>query len=89
MVPALSFRPREKVCKLTIASVAPRFRYDVALLYLKQVDYDLDLAIEAFKEDERWEKEHPLEATKGKGKANQVSYRKRRGMGLSMTGQIT
>jgi hypothetical protein len=33
------------------------------------VDYDLEAAIEAYKDDERWEKEHPLEASvKGKGK---------------------
>ncbi len=70
-----------------MVSVAPPFRYDVALLYLKQADYDLDVAIEAYKEDERWEKEHPLEAAKGKRKQN--SRPKRRGMGLSMTGQIT
>jgi len=42
--------------------------YDVALLYLQQVDYDLEAAIEAYKDDERWEKEHPMEASKGKGK---------------------
>jgi hypothetical protein len=41
----------------------------VALLYLKEVDYDLEAAIEAFKDDERWEKEHPIESdVKGKGK---------------------
>ena len=41
----------------------------MALLYLKQVDYDLDAAIDAYKDDERWEKEHPLEASvTGKGK---------------------
>jgi len=44
-------------------------RYDVALLYLKQSDYDLEVAIEAYKDDEKWEKEHPLEGSvKGKGK---------------------
>ncbi|KAK5122623.1 hypothetical protein LTR85_003886 [Meristemomyces frigidus] len=36
--------------------------YDVALLYLQQADWDLDLAVGAFQEDERWEKEHPMEA---------------------------
>jgi hypothetical protein len=74
--------------RLTMASVAPQLRYDVALVYLKQADYDLDLAIEAYKEDEKWEKEHPLEAAKRKGKATQAP-RRRHGMGLSMTGQIT
>jgi hypothetical protein len=39
-----------------------RLRYDVALLYLQQADWDLDVAIQAYKDDERWEKEHPLEA---------------------------
>ena len=34
----------------------------MALLYLKQADWNLEAAIEAFQDDERWEKEHPLEA---------------------------
>jgi phage major head subunit gpT-like protein len=59
-------------------------RYDVALLYLKQVDYDLEAAIQAYKDDERWEKEHPIEANvKGKGKKQDVSsIGKRRFLGL-------
>ncbi|KAK1058837.1 hypothetical protein LTR74_013064 [Friedmanniomyces endolithicus] len=36
--------------------------YDVALLYLQQAEWELETAIEAYREDERWEKEHPLEA---------------------------
>lgn len=43
-------------------------RYDVALLYLEQANYDLELAIDVYKDDERWEKENPLQG-KGKGKA--------------------
>jgi hypothetical protein len=39
--------------------------YDVATLYLKGSDYNLGISIEAFKADERWEKDHPM---KGKGK---------------------
>lgn len=51
--------------------------YDVALLYLKQVDYDLEAAIEAYKEDERWEKEHPIQASaKGKGKGHDIGKRR-------------
>jgi len=54
-----------------LTSIPPRLRYDVALLYLQQADWDLDLAVGAYQEDERWEKEHPLEAKekakKGKG----------------------
>ncbi|KAE9379044.1 hypothetical protein N431DRAFT_434047 [Stipitochalara longipes BDJ] len=42
--------------------------YDVALLYLKEVDYDLEAAVEAYKDDERWEKEHPLIEANAKGK---------------------
>jgi hypothetical protein len=34
---------------------------------LKQADYDLEAAIGAYKDDEQWEKEHPIEgAAKGK-----------------------
>ncbi|KAL1302707.1 hypothetical protein AAFC00_003067 [Neodothiora populina] len=44
--------------------------YDVALLYLEQADYDLEAAVEAYKEDERWEKEHPLDHVGGSGKKN-------------------
>jgi len=55
-------------CK--VSDLAPKYRYDVALLYLQQVDYDLKAAIETYKDDERWEREHPIEANvKGKGKA--------------------
>ncbi|CZR66125.1 uncharacterized protein PAC_16026 [Phialocephala subalpina] len=52
--------------------------YDVALLYLQQVDYDLEAAVEAYKDDERWEKEHPMEANvKGKGKTRHGVGRRR------------
>lgn len=54
---------------LTI-SVPISFRYDVALLYLKNADWNLEAAIEAYKEDEQWEKAHPIEAhSKKKGKS--------------------
>jgi hypothetical protein len=50
--------------------------YDVALFYLQQADYDLDGAVQKYLDDERWEREHPLEPIsqtrgmgKGKGKA--------------------
>jgi hypothetical protein len=71
-------------------SVAPSYRYDVALLYLKQFDYDLDTAIEAFKADERWEKEHPLDASsgKGKGKGKDRNGRFRSNGGGGLTGQL-
>lgn len=72
-------------------SVAPRYRYDVALLYLQQADYDLEKAIEAYKADEQWEKDHPMQAIKkGKSKATQ-NIGKRRWFGGSaggLAGQI-
>ena len=54
-----------------LTSVPLALRYDVALLYLRQAEWDLEAAMEAYREDERWEREHPLEAQarakKGKG----------------------
>ncbi|KAI2630957.1 hypothetical protein GGR54DRAFT_178303 [Hypoxylon sp. NC1633] len=42
--------------------------YDVAVLYLEQADYDLEMATEAFFADEEWERTHPVEeAGRGKG----------------------
>ncbi|KAH8815834.1 hypothetical protein F5884DRAFT_195732 [Xylogone sp. PMI_703] len=42
--------------------------YDIALLYLEQFDYSLESAIQAYRDDERWEIEHPLVGSiKGKG----------------------
>lgn len=43
--------------------------YELALIYLKQSHYDLEKAIAAYMEDERWESEHPLKSSGGnKGK---------------------
>lgn len=54
--------------------MAPALRYDVATLYMEQAEWDLDAAIAAYREDEQWEKEHPLEAQqkakKGKSAKN-------------------
>ncbi|KAK8211016.1 hypothetical protein HDK77DRAFT_249901 [Phyllosticta capitalensis] len=58
--------------------------YDIAVLYLKQNDYNLDAAIEAFKEDERWEKEHPLH----KGKNQAAPGRSKWAFGGSLAGQL-
>jgi hypothetical protein len=33
----------------------------LALLYLKQCNYDLEGAIDVYKEEEKWEKENPLD----------------------------
>lgn len=65
---------------ITANSVPPNLRYDVALLYLQQSEWNLEAAIEAYKDDERWELEHPLEAKKkvknGKVKAKDVGMRR-------------
>lgn len=52
--------------------------YDVAELYLKQADHDLERALESFRADERWEKENPFEKN-GKTKANPQTSRRRTG----------
>ena len=61
--------------------------YDVAVLYLEQADYDLAAAMEAYFEDEAWEKDHPLEAGRRRGNgvgtggtwAAQAAFLKRQG----------
>jgi len=64
--------------------------YDIALLYLKQANYDLDAAIEAYKADERWEREHPMEgsSSKGKGKNRQSNGKRRFGASSGLTDQL-
>ena len=52
-------------------SVAPSLRYDVALLYLEQADYSLEAAVQAYQDDERWEREHPMD-DKGKSKSKKA-----------------
>ncbi|KAI9705650.1 MAG: hypothetical protein M1820_005060 [Bogoriella megaspora] len=66
--PSLSSRPVEGEEEEARKGKIRRFmvtckvaEYDVALLYLKQSDYDLDEAVTRFQEDEQWEKEHPME----------------------------
>jgi len=47
-------------------------------LYLQQAEWDLELAMEVYKDDERWEKEHPLEAKQKikNGKAKDAGMRR-------------
>ncbi|OWP03363.1 hypothetical protein B2J93_7381 [Marssonina coronariae] len=62
-------------CK--VPDVTLNCRYDIAILYLNQADYDLNVAIEAYKKDERWGKEHPIEASvKGKGRRPDIGRRR-------------
>jgi len=58
--------------------------YSMALLYLKGSQYDLDIAVESFKADEQWEKEHPMDNSKGKHKD-----RPHRRFGSSLVGQLS
>ncbi|MCJ1413173.1 hypothetical protein MMC19_007277 [Ptychographa xylographoides] len=71
-------------CK--VADFSVKSRYDIALLYLRQSEYDLDAAVTAYKEDEKWEREHPMNDNV-KGKAPQ-GPRKRRIGGIGATGQL-
>lgn len=65
-----------------------RYRYDVALLYLKQSSYNLDAAVDAFKADEKWERENPM-STSSKGKSRQSTGRRKYGVGGGITGQLS
>ena len=61
-----------------MSSVPVWLRYDVALLYLQQANYDLDLAVETYLADEKWEHEHPMEGS-SKVSMNQKVGRRRTG----------
>jgi hypothetical protein len=58
-------------------------------LYLKQTDYNLEAAIEVYKEDERWEKEHPLGAAKATNSNKNLLGKRKQGVSLGFTSQLT
>ena len=66
-----------------LTSIPPTSRYDVATLYMQQADWSLDAAIEAYREDERWEKEHPMQAHEKGKKAKSVGMRRFVGSGAN------
>ena len=68
-----------------LLSFPVRLRYEIALLYLQQSDYNLGLAIEAYLADEKWEKENPMEKGKTKG---QKPGKRRRGTETGLVGQL-
>ncbi len=70
-----------------MASVAMHLRYDIAILYLQQTNYDLDGAVEAYLADEKWEKEHPMEGS-SKGKAAPKPGKRKFGLGTGLSGQL-
>ena len=60
------------------------------MLYLAQADYDLDRAIQKYRDDDRWEKEHPLQVHRsrmGKTVAGRKTTRPMTGGGL--VGQLS
>lgn len=59
----------------------------MAILYLQQAQYDLDAAVEAYRADEKWEKDHPIESS-SKGKAKQKASKRKFGIGTGFTGQV-
>ncbi|KEF53168.1 uncharacterized protein A1O9_10616 [Exophiala aquamarina CBS 119918] len=91
--PSLSTPPdpdeEERKIKLRRWMVATKCAdYAVATLYLKGSDYNLDIAVGAFKADEEWERTNPL---KGRAKGKEVSKRSARGgrVGGSLSGQLS
>ena len=64
-------------------------RYDLALLYLQQSDYNLDFAVEAYLADEKWEKEHPMDmAWKGTKTGQKLEKWKGGGIQAGLTGHL-
>ncbi|OAL19644.1 hypothetical protein AYO20_11619 [Fonsecaea nubica] len=48
--------------------------YNVAQLYLKGSDFNLELAVEAFRADEEWEKNNPLKGKAKSGGRHRISH---------------
>ena len=70
-----------------LASVPTHLRYDIAVLYLQQSNYDLNGAVEAYLADEKWEGEHPM-AGSSKAKAVLKPGRRKYGLGTGLSGQL-
>lgn len=85
--PSLSQPPdpveEEKKIKVRRWMVATKCSdYDVAGLYLKGADWNLEIAVESYRSDDKWEKEHPMKNSESsKGKAKKTT-------GTSMTQQL-
>ena len=84
MLALFELRTRNVTDQLRL-SIPTRFRYEIALLYLKQADYDLDIAVEAYLADETWEKEHPIAANMN-AKGKKIAPRRKYGFSNSSTG---
>jgi hypothetical protein len=62
---------KNKLRRWMVATKCPD--YDVATLYLKGSEYNLESAVEAFKADEQWEKEHPMKEKQRAGPGRRTS----------------
>lgn len=71
-----------------VSSIPVHLRYDIALLYLQQSDYNLGLAVEEYLADEKWEKENPMEGVSKRGKAGQKPGKRKIGLQTGLTGQL-
>lgn len=63
-----------------LSSIPVHLRYDIALLYLQQSNYNLGLAVEAYLADTEWEKEHPIKGVSKGGKAGQKPGKRKNGV---------
>jgi hypothetical protein len=70
-----SSRVRSSIPHISVTLLTQSDRYDLAVLYLEQCHYDLEMAVEAYHADEAWEKKHPLAKSKGKSKVYQRPLR--------------
>lgn len=64
---------RKKIRRFMVACKVSE--YDVAQLYLEQAAWDMDKAVEVWRDDERWEREHPLKPQVGKDGRNRGTGR--------------
>ena len=63
--------------------------YDVAGVYLKGSDWELETAVEAYRGDERWEKENPIiSSMRGGGGGKEKKKVGRRSGSMGLTGQL-
>ncbi|KAL6252762.1 hypothetical protein RBB50_000481 [Rhinocladiella similis] len=95
--PALSTPPdpeeeerKTKLRRWMVATKCPD--YGVATLYLKGADYDLDIAVQAFRADEEWERNHPLRhggTGKAKSSRGPSSRLSRAGGTSTLSGQLS
>ncbi|KAL6720404.1 hypothetical protein ACLMJK_002326 [Lecanora helva] len=69
------------------SSVPVQLRYDIAVLYLQQANYNLDLAVETYLADEKWGREHPMERSSQSKKAQKPS-RHKVGIRTGLSGQL-